>query len=116
MDEGTGSEGNAWAKIGRGWADTIADAYAEQTTPPVTPQLRDALRDRLAEALIPALMTRVPSGSWAKDVVNPVLDGWEKELRSVVGPRLERIDEAAGTVSMGQRSEADHPLRAFGGQ
>ncbi len=26
MGEGTGSEGDAWARIGRGWAETIADA------------------------------------------------------------------------------------------
>ena len=116
MGENAGLGSEVWAKIGRDWADRIATAYADETTPPITPQMRDALRERLAQALTPALMARVPSGSWAQDIVNPLLDEWERELRSEVGPRLERVEEAAGTVSMGQHSEAGHPLRAFGGQ
>jgi hypothetical protein len=33
-----------------------------------------------------------------------------------VGPRVESLDEEAGAAVMKHRSEADRPLRAFGGQ
>ena len=96
------------------WAKLIAEGYAAGTTPPITPHLTDELRKRLADGLTEAI-GRAEGAGWADAHVNPVLDAWERR-NHVVGPRLESVDEAAGTVHMAHRSEAGHPLRPFGGQ
>lgn len=95
------------------WPAVITDAYAAEARPPLTEHLREEIRTALAEALAPQ------AGEETANVVqraNEALDAFEVRLRSVVGPRVDRIDEQAGAVAMKHRSEADHPLRAFGGQ
>ena len=96
------------------WADIIAVAYAADARPPLPEHLRDKLTSDLADALAKAVAASVPSARWA-DYVNPVLDEWERSL-GVSGLRLHRVDAAEGTAVMAPRSEADHPLRPFGGQ
>jgi hypothetical protein len=91
------------------WAPVIAQAYANEARPPLTEDLLAQLREKLAEAL----------GHGSEDVAeqaNAALDAFETALRSVVGPRVESLDEDARMAVMKHRSEAGQPLRAFGGQ
>ena len=95
------------------WAKIIAAAYAADTRPPLPEHRLDQLAGELADAL-GAAAAELPRERWA-DCVNPVLDRWELAI-GLVGPRLRDVDVAAGTAVMAPRSEADHPLRPFGGQ
>jgi hypothetical protein len=95
------------------WADIVTDAYCADAKPPLTQELADRVRDALAKAVAS------PAGDAPNslmDRMNDALDAFETELRSVVGPRVTSLNEAAGTVAMKYRSEAGQPLRAFGGQ
>jgi hypothetical protein len=96
------------------WAEKIVEAYGAETTPPITPQLKDELRQHLASELTKAVSAHVSSSDWGSHI-NPLLDDWERHT-GVVGPRLKAIDKTAGAVTMVARSQADHPLRPFGGQ
>jgi len=96
------------------WADIIVEAYAAKTRPPLLGHLRAELNEKLADGLEKAEAAGVPGSDWT-DYVNPVLDDWEQST-GVVGPRLQTVDASAGRVEMVQRSQADHPLRPFGGQ
>jgi hypothetical protein len=95
------------------WADIVTDAYCADAKPPLTQELAGRVRDALAKAVAS------PAGDAPNslmDRMNDALDAFETELRSVVGPRVTCLNEAAGTVAMKYRSEAGQPLRAFGGQ
>ena len=95
------------------WPAVICEAYAAEARPPLTEQLIAQVREELAQALSGA------SDQAAHDQAeraNEALDAFEVALRSVVGPRVESLDEQAGVAIMKHRSEADRPLRAFGGQ
>jgi hypothetical protein len=96
------------------WPTVIAAAYAAEARPPLTEALLAQIRGELAEAL-----SANPDGEATQDRLersNEALDAFEIALRSVVGPRVDRLDEEAGIAVMKHRSEADRPLRAFGGQ
>ncbi|GEP12198.1 hypothetical protein [Methylobacterium gnaphalii] len=95
-------------------AEAIVQAYAVEAKPPLTQDLKARLHAILAAALDPALPEE--SVSAPLDRLNAAIDGFEAELRSVVGPRVKSLDEAIGSVTMEHRSEAGQPLRAFGGQ
>ncbi|WP_336489516.1 hypothetical protein [Methylobacterium nigriterrae] len=56
------------------------------------------------------------AGEACRAPVNAILGQCELMLIAAVGPRLVSIDDVAGAVCMMHRSEAGHPLRAFGGQ
>lgn len=100
------------------WADAVAEAYAAAAKPPLTRDLVDQVRATLLEALVeplePGLRDDARAGK--ADRLNAALDGFEIELRAVVGPRVASLDETSGAVVMEHRSEAGQPLRAFGGQ
>jgi hypothetical protein len=96
------------------WADIIAEVYAADTRPPLPRDLCAELSQNIASELAKAEANGVRGQGWT-DYVNPLLDEWEKSS-GVVGPRLHTVDETSGTVQMVQRSQADHPLRPFGGQ
>lgn len=96
------------------WADVVTQAYAAVAKPPLTAELEARVRDLLAGELDSG--TGDVSNSATLALLNSALDGFEAELRSVVGPRIASLDGAAGTVVMEHRSEAGQPLRAFGGQ
>jgi len=72
------------------------------------------LGQKLAGALATADRNGVLDSAWP-DFVNPLLDEWERAT-GLVGARLLTIDPSEGTVQMVERSQADHPLRPFGGQ
>ncbi len=95
-------------------ASSITRAYAAETKPPLTQELTERLRTALRAALDP-LPGEEPVPE-PLDRLNAALDGFESELRSVVGPRIASLDDATGSVVMKQRSEAGQPFRAFGGQ
>lgn len=94
------------------WAAAIAAAYAAEARPPLTEDLTARIRSELAEALADS----AGDAAATRDGANAALDAFEIALRSVVGPRVESLDEAAGAAVMKHRSEAGQPLRAFGGQ
>jgi hypothetical protein len=96
------------------WAEIIVQAYAADTRPPLPDHLCARLTRELAAELDRAAGEGVPSTRWTEHV-NPLLDEWERSV-GVVGPRLRDIEVASGTALMAPRSEADHPLRPFGGQ
>lgn len=96
------------------WAAIIVETYAAATRPPLPGHFCAELSQKLAGALRRAEAAGVRSAGWT-DYVNPLLDEWEKSI-GVVGPRLDTVDQSAGTVQMVKRSQADHPLRPFGGQ
>ncbi|MGH1575211.1 hypothetical protein ACRAWG_36905 [Methylobacterium sp. P31] len=95
-------------------ADAIVQAYAAEAKPPLTQELAARLRAILDDAL----HDQAEGGAHSAplDRLNAALDGFEADLRSVVGPRVATLDEATGAVTMEHRSEAGRPLRAFGGQ
>lgn len=93
--------------------DAIVQAYAAEAKPPLTEELTTRLRDLLADALHAQAEGAPPA---PLERLNAALDGFEADLRSVVGPRIATLDEATGAVTMEHRSEAGQPLRAFGGQ
>jgi len=95
------------------WPVVISDAYAAEARPPLTEHLLEEIRAELAKALS-GLAGEPPASRIQR--ANDALDAFEIRLRSVVGPRVDRLDEQAGAVVMKHRSEADRPLRAFGGQ
>jgi hypothetical protein len=95
-------------------AEKIVQAYSIETIPPITSQLKNELQQHLAKELTKAVTARIPNPDWGSHV-NPLLDDWEMHT-GIVGPRLKAIDEMAGLVTMVVRSQADHPLRPFGGQ
>lgn len=95
------------------WSAVIAEAYAAEARPPLTEDLVARVRDELAEALAQGHGDEAPS---ILDRANAALDAFELALRSVVGPRVESLDEQTGVALMKHRSEAGQPLRAFGGQ
>lgn len=93
----------------------ITDAYVAGTKPPLTKELTGKVRD--------AVLAACSDGAWtdasrSDDVerINKALDQFEQVLDAVSGPRLVTVDASSGAVNMRHRSEADHPLRAFGGQ
>jgi hypothetical protein len=96
------------------WPTVIAAAYAAETRPPLTEDLLASIREKLAGALASNESGRAEQG--ITDRANEALDEFEIALRSVVGPRVESLDEEVGVAVMKHRSEADRPLRAFGGQ
>ena len=96
------------------WAKIIARTYASETRPPLPGDRCAELVDRIAGELAKAEANGLPRSRWT-DYINPLLDEWERS-NGIVGPRLSSIDETTGTVQMLQRSQADHPLRPFGGQ
>lgn len=93
--------------------DAIVLAYAAEAKPPLTEALTARLHALLADALH-AQAEGAPAAPLER--LNAALDGFEADLRSVVGPRVATLDEATGAVTMEHRSEAGQPLRAFGGQ
>ncbi|MCJ2049436.1 hypothetical protein [Methylobacterium sp. J-070] len=95
------------------WATIVTDAYCADAKPPLTQELSGRVRDAIAEA-VDSLAGDAPNS--LMDRLNDVLDAFEIELRSVVGPRVTSLDEATASVTMKHRSEAGQPLRAFGGQ
>jgi hypothetical protein len=95
-------------------AEKIVQAYSIETIPPITSQLKDELRQHLAKELTKAVSARISNSDWGSHI-NPLIDDWERHT-GIVGPRLKAIDEMAGLVTMVARSQADHPLRPFGGQ
>lgn len=96
------------------WPTVIAAAYAAETRPPLTHDLIAQISGELGEALSAGGEGEAAHGML--EHANEALDAFEIELRSVVGPRVESLDEEAGVAVMKHRSEADRPLRAFGGQ
>lgn len=106
---------SAQSRETQAWSTIITEAYAAQTKPPLTEGLRQTLHAAISQACIGADASHAFSG---EDVaaINAVLDHFETELDAVTGPRLFAVDTASGAVEMGHRSEAGHPLRAFGGQ
>jgi hypothetical protein len=113
MEERAGMSRDA-TKAASPAADAVVLAYAAEAKPPLTQELTARLRAVLAEALHdPA---EAGAQSTPLDRLNAALDGFEADLRSVVGPRVATLDEATGAVTMEHRSEAGKPLRAFGGQ
>ncbi|MFC5555407.1 hypothetical protein [Methylobacterium iners] len=97
------------------WSTIITETYAAGSKPPLTGGLMQRLHAAILDACI-----RVDSlaAFTHEDVaaINGVLDQFEVDLDAVSGPRLFAIDPASGAVEMAHRSEAGHPLRAFGGQ
>lgn len=105
---------SASVRTGADWARIIAEAYASDARPPMTEELVLRVADEVADAL--GAEASEVSAPDRVDRVNKALDAFEADLRAVVGPRLESVDEAAGAACMKHRSEAGQPLRAFGGQ
>ena len=93
----------------------ITDAYVAGTKPPLTKELTARVRDTVLAACSGSPWT---DASRPDDIerINKALDQFEQVLNAVSGPRLVTVDAGSGTVNMHHRSEADHPLRAFGGQ
>ena len=106
------------AQSGRSAAELgaiIADAYAARTRPPLTPGLVSEIREIITEAVKEAQAADVSETEWCERI-NLTLDRTEMSLHAAVGPRLAALDIHAGIAQMAHRSEAGHPLRAFGGQ
>jgi hypothetical protein len=106
---------SAQSRTAEGWTTIITEAYAAQAKPPLTERLRQKLHAAISQACIGAEASHA-FGSEDVAAINGVLDHFETELDAVSGPRLFGVDTASGAVQMGHRSEAGHPLRAFGGQ
>ncbi|MGX9981651.1 hypothetical protein [Methylobacterium fujisawaense] len=102
------------AQVASQVADAIVTAYAAEAKPPLTQELTARLRAVLTDALQNQAAEVAPSTTL--DRLNAALDAFEADLRSVVGPRVAMLDDATGAVTLEHRSEAGHPLRAFGGQ
>jgi uncharacterized protein YmfQ (DUF2313 family) len=96
------------------WGEAIAAAYAANARPPLPKDTIAELSQKLADALVRAEPDSIQGLSWP-DYVNPLLDEWERST-GLVGPRLLMIHASAGTAQMVERSQANHPLRPFGGQ
>ena len=106
-ERATMTDGNPGSGVD--WAGIVTEAYAAETRPPLTQDLAEQVRSALADALQAEPADRA-------EALNAALDAFERELRSVVGPRVRTLDASAGTVAMEHRSEAGQPLRAFVGQ
>ena len=106
---------NAQSKGAQEWSTTIADAYAAGSKPPLTEALLEQVRAIVLDA---CGKTESPNLFASEDIVriNQELDRFEQALHAVHGPRLVTVDTETGVAQMVYRSEADHPLRAFGGQ
>lgn len=106
---------SAQSKGPQEWSTTIADAYAAGSKPPLTEGLLEKVR---AIVLDVCAKTDSPDTFGSEDIarINEGLDRFEQALHAVHGPRLDTVDIESGTAKMSYRSEADHPLRAFGGQ
>ena len=96
------------------WGDVIAEAYASGARPPLPKKMIEELSQKLADALATADRDGVRDSAWP-DCVNSLLDEWEIAT-GLVGARLLTIGPSEDTVGMVERSQADHPLRPFGGQ
>ncbi len=97
------------------WSTIITEAYVAGTKPPLTEELARRVRDAVLAASKESAWTGASQGD---DIarINEALDQFEQDLNAVSGPRLVTADTLSGAVEMRHRSEADHPLRAFGGQ
>ena len=97
------------------WSSIITQAYVSGTKPPLTEELAGRVRDAVLAASNEGAWT---DASQSDDIarINGALDEFEQDLNAVSGPRLVSADTVSGAVEMRHRSEADHPLRAFGGQ
>lgn len=97
------------------WSAIISDTYVAGTKPPLT----DDLTKKVRRAVSDAVSGRSGTGDFTSEdlaQVNEALDRFELALDAAVGPRIVSVDTVSGVVQMRPRSEADHPLRAFGGQ
>lgn len=97
------------------WSTIITEAYVAGTKPPLTEELAGRVRDTVLAVSKENAWT---GASQSDDIsrINEALDQFEQDLNAVSGPRLVTVDTLSGAVEMRHRSEADHPLRAFGGQ
>lgn len=106
------TEHSTTADTGR--ADAVTQAYVLEAKPPLTRELVERLQNALAEVLNSPGET--DSNGDLPGRLNAVLDAFETDLSSIVGPRVASLDASTGAVTMEYRSEAGQPLRAFGGQ
>lgn len=99
----------------REWSMIITEAYANETKPSLTDGLKQNLHAAVCDVCVMADNSKAVSN---RDIeaINRVLDHFEADLDAVSGPRLLAVNPDSGAVKMGHRSEAGHPLRAFGGQ
>jgi hypothetical protein len=106
---------SAQSKGPQEWSEIIAGAYAAGSKPPLTERLLAQVRETVQNACAKTDgLTTFGSEDIAR--INESLDHFEQALHAVHGPRLVAVDIDSSVAQMCYRSEADHPLRAFGGQ